>query len=151
MKRNGFTLIELLVAMSIVAILAAISLSAYVGVSKRADRSEAYTNLEALKLLEDQFFADAGRYPNPSGITCAKDRPQNVGYIRQGGSTADSAEALPNFRPGAGGNFSYCIENNIDFNGAALVPCFRARAFGNSDTRVDGDTFAIDCDNERNF
>ncbi len=151
MKRNGFTLIELLIAISIVAILATISVSAYVGMAKRAARSEAYSNLEVLKLLEEQFYADQGDYPDPGGINCAKDLPLNVGYIRQGGSSADPDHALPSFRPGPGGNFSYCIQHDIDFAGNAQAPCFRARAFGNTGTRVDGDTFAIDCDNTRDF
>ncbi|GAB4419577.1 MAG: hypothetical protein OHK0032_15490 [Thermodesulfovibrionales bacterium] len=33
----------------------------------------------------------------------------------------------------------------------ALTPCFTAIATGNTGTRVAGDVFAIDCNNNKNF
>ncbi|NWF51817.1 MAG: prepilin-type N-terminal cleavage/methylation domain-containing protein [Nitrospirae bacterium] len=140
MKGKGFSLIELIIVITIIGILAAIAIPAYVGQQKRAARTEAYTNLETLRLLEEQFFAESATYTASLGA-CAADN-DNIALIQA---------VLPGFRPGTGMNFSYCIEQNIDLNGNAQTPCFRASAFGNTGTRVEGDTFRIDCNNNRNF
>jgi len=148
MDKKGFTLIELIIVIAIIGILAMIAIPAYVGQQKRAARTEAYANLENLRLLEEQFFAENGRYTTSQG-TCAKNNPGNVNTIQTGGG--DPTNALPGFRPGTGLSFSYCLQQNVNINGAASTPCFRARAFGNTGTRVDGDEFIIDCNNNRNF
>lgn len=140
MKNRGITLMELLIVLAIISILAFIGVPAYIGQQKRAARTEAFTNLEALRLLEEQYFADNGTYTGNLG-TCGKDK-DNIGAI-QG--------VLKGFKPGTGLNFSYCIEANIDINGNAQTPCFRASAFGNTGTRVDGEVYRIDCNNKRNF
>ncbi|MBI4697781.1 MAG: prepilin-type N-terminal cleavage/methylation domain-containing protein [Nitrospirae bacterium] len=137
---KGMSLIELLVVIVIIGILAVIAIPGYIGQQKRAARNEAYANLENLRLLEEQFFADNAAYTVSQG-TCAKDN-NNINAI-QG--------SLPRFLPGSGMGFSYCLEQNIDLAGNAQTPCFRASAFGNTDSRVDGDIFRIDCNNNRNF
>lgn len=148
MKQGGFSLIELIIVISIISILAAIAIPAYVGQQKSAARTEAYSNLQNLRLLEEQFFAENGRYTIDLG-TCAADNPGNENTIRTGGG--DPNNGLPGFRPGNGSSFSYCIENDIDLDGNAQSPCFRASAYGNTGTRVAGDVFMIDCNNNRNF
>ena len=141
MNRNGFSLVELMIIVAIISILTMLSVPAYLGQQKRAARTEAYTNLENIRLLEEQFFAENGTYAAPLGI-CAKDNPGNVATI-QG--------ILRGFRPGNSTMFSYCIELNINLNGTATSNCYRAQAFGNTGTRVDNDAFAIDCLNQRTF
>lgn len=149
MNKKGFTLTELLIVLAIISILAMISVPAYVGQQKRATRAEASANLENLRLLEEQFFAENGGYTITLG-TCAADNPGNVATIQTGGG--DATNALPGYRPGNGTSYSYCIEQDVDLNGnATATPCFRASAFGNAGTRVTGDIFMIDCNNNRNF
>jgi prepilin-type N-terminal cleavage/methylation domain-containing protein len=149
MNKKGFTLTELLIVLAIISILAMISVPAYVGQQKRATRTEASANLETLRLLEEQFLAENGGYTITLG-TCAADNPGNVATIQTGGG--DATNALPGFRPGNGISYSYCIEQDVDLNGnATATPCFRASAFGNAGTRVTGDIFMIDCNNNRNF
>jgi prepilin-type N-terminal cleavage/methylation domain-containing protein len=142
MDKKGITLIELLIVVGIIGILAMIAIPAYVGQQKRAARTEAYSNLENLRLLEEQFFAENSVYTATTG-TCLADN-DNIAAIQA---------VLPGFKPGSGLSFSYCIEQNIrlDGTGTAPTPCFRARAFGNTGSRVDGDEFIIDCNNNRNF
>ena len=140
-NNKGFTLIELLVVMSIIAILGTVAVTSYVGVTLKAARSEAYTNLEALRLLEEQFYAENAAYAPLASLT--------------------------GFQPGPSVNFTYAITNvtgvglpapvPTPYAGttAALVPnttrCFIATATGIAGTRVAGDVFAIDCNNNRNF
>lgn len=140
MNKKGFTLVELIIVIAIIAVLAAIAIPAYIGQQLRAARTEAYTNLEALRLLEEQFFAENGAYTVTTG-TCAVDN-DNLAAIQV---------VLPGFRPGTGLNFSYCLEQNIDLLAAARTPCYRASAFGNTGTRVAGEVYRIDCNNSRNF
>ena len=148
MNSKGVTLIELIIVVAIIGILAMIAIPSYLGQQKSAARTEAYSNLENLRLLEEQYFAENGRYTISLG-TCAANNAGNVATIQTGGG--DSTNALRGFKPGSGTNYSYCIEQNIRLDGTALTPCFRASAFGNSGTRVSGDTYRIDCNNDRNF
>jgi len=142
MNQRGVTLIELLVVIGIIAILAAIAIPSFVGYQKRAARAEAFANLEALRVLEEQYFAQNGTYA-PSAGTCAKDN-NNISAIQGIGGP------FAGFKPGEGLQFSYCIENGIDYDGNTSS-CFRMRAFGNSNSKVNGDEFRIDCNNKKNF
>lgn len=150
MNKKGFTLTELLIVVAIIGILAMIAIPAYIGQQKNAARTEAYTNLQNLRLLEEQFFAENGAYTTAMG-TVGGSTPA----IRDANVTAIQTNALPNrlpgFRPGDGANFSYRIEQDINLAGAAQIPCFRATATGVDGTRVAGDSFMIDCNNNKNF
>lgn len=151
MKKRGFTLIELLIVVSVIGILSIVSITAYVGMTLKAARSEAYSNLTSLRLLQEQRFADSATY------------------------TANIAVDLPRFQPGAGAQFTYAITSVADgvglpavvpvpYTGATFTfdvsptprPCFIATATGIAGTRVcrdaaNCDVFAIDCNNNRNF
>jgi prepilin-type N-terminal cleavage/methylation domain-containing protein len=148
MGKRGFTLIELLITIAIIGILAGLAVTAYIGTTKKAARSEAYSNLESLRLLEEQFFADAGEYTpvdlGVAGSTIAI-RDANLALIQ-------APAQLPGFRPGNATLFSYRIIADEDINGiATATDCFHAIATGVDNSRVAGDTFDIDCNNDRTF
>ena len=156
MNKRGFTLIELLVVIAILGIVTGFAVTAYVGFTLKAARTEAYTELEALRLVEEQFFAENGNYAGPAA------------------STAAIQALLPGFRSGTGASFDFQITSvangvglpnavAIPYNGAtaplanALTPCYIATATGLPNTRVGppsrvpADVFAIDCMNNKNF
>jgi prepilin-type N-terminal cleavage/methylation domain-containing protein len=164
MKEKGFTLIELLIVIAIIGFLTVVGIPAYIGQQRNAARTEAYSTLQNLRLLEEQFFAEKGSYTTSLG-TAGKDHLGNVAVIQAGGSPADPNNALRGFKPGGGLNFSYWVVNGqritnasaspitagVTNNVAADPPCFVAFAQGNTGARVANETFAIDCNNNRNF
>ena len=147
-KEKGFTLIELLVVVVIIGILASISIAMYAGSMRKAQRAEASSNLQNLRLLEEQFFAENGAYV-------------------AGANTAALQAAMPGFKPGSSLMYSYAITTAAGvglstpvptpYAGAtialvpATTPCFIATATGIAGTRVATDNYAIDCNNNRNF
>ncbi len=66
MNNRGFTLIELLIVISIIGILSIVAVTSYIGVTLKAARSEAYSNLGNLRLLEEQFYAETATYAGPA-------------------------------------------------------------------------------------
>lgn len=62
MKKKGFTLVELMVVVTIIGILAAIAIPVYRGQQKKAVAQEALTNLQSIRLLAEQYYAENGRY-----------------------------------------------------------------------------------------
>lgn len=140
MDKKGITLIELLIVLAIIGFLAAVGVPAYIGQQKKAARTEAYSNLESLRLLEEQYFAENGRYaPNPDATWTYKGTH----------GTADNGieDILLGFKPGdeASLNFSYSLQSSG--TGTAFI----ATATGKTGTRVDGDIFTMNQNNVRNF
>jgi len=145
MNKQGFTLIELLITIAIIGILAGAATTAYIGSLKKAARSEAFTNLDALRLLEESYFADRAVYaPSAADVAAIK-------------------TDLPGFRPDPNSSFTYATYLNaglpaspaVPYGGSgsnvALTPCFVATATAVPNSRVAGDVFAIDCNNNKNY
>jgi len=137
-RRKGFTLIELLITMGIIAILSTLAVTGYIGTTLKASRSEAYAHLEALAMFEEQWFSENAAYTGILGN-------------------------FPAFQPGPGSYFVYAIQGvgvalppppvAIPYNFATVgqANCFVATATGLPATRVAGDVFTIDCNNNKNF
>jgi prepilin-type N-terminal cleavage/methylation domain-containing protein len=176
MYRNkaGFTLIELLIVVSIIGILTIAAITAYTGVQLKATRSEAFTNLEMIRMLQEQLFADSGCYEGLVGGVCPNPGNTYACLFNDANNCIDPGEIadpnmLPRFRPGPDRKFDYQI---VVATGVGLptpvpvpyvpgatapladpnTPCFIATARGAVGNVLDkGDLFAVDCNNNRNF
>lgn len=142
MNSKGFTLVELIIVIAIIGILTMIAVPSYIGQQRNATRSEAFQNLEALRLLEEQFFSE------------------NAIYTASAANTAAVQGVLPGFQPGPNPSFTYQLVQNFAIDtpvanpptwGTAQNPCFTVVATGIAGSRVGGEIFAIDCNNNKNF
>ncbi len=157
MNKKGFTLVELLIIIAIIGILAMIAIPSFIGQQKRAARTEAHTNLQNLRLLQEQFFAENGEYA-PSDATASSTVNTTLLYGVFGGTTFDTETSAANarnifrwlrgFRPGLASALKY--DYTIEFTVAAnATTAFTARATGKTGTNVAGDNFTINQNNER--
>lgn len=82
-RQEGFTLVELMIVVAILGVLGMIAVPLYNHYVAGAKISEARANLETIRLLEEQYYADQKTYL--AGATVA--------------ALADPATGLPGFEP----------------------------------------------------
>lgn len=100
MKLNhnqGFSLIELMIVLAIIVIIASIAIPTYLGIQKRARRSEPKAILPGIAMALENFHAENGNYgpaPNvynqtytPQGVVSTVfGHPENIGAILKMGT-----------------------------------------------------------------
>jgi len=136
-SNGGFTLVELLIVIAIIGILAGIAVPLFLGERTKAATTEAKSNLEALRLLEEQFFAENSCYYRSSG-NCANATITGVPSLRA---------FLPGFRPGDENSLRYTYK--IVVSGSPSASAFRAEATGKSGSIVAGGRFCLDQNNSK--
>jgi len=136
-RSGGFTLIELMITVALIGILSAMAIASFRFYQLRSKRSEAASNLAALRTTQLAYFNEAGGYivasPSPLGVP----GPDKQNWMAGGGIfPADGPGAgfdLLGWRPEGAVYYDYDSEAvNTGPNG----PLFTAAAYGDTD----GDT-----------
>jgi general secretion pathway protein G len=84
-SRSAFTILELLLVLVILAVLASIVASRFVGQSQSAKVKAAQTQLSSFNLALNRFEIDLGRYPTTSeGLRVLVEKPSDGGKSWQG-------------------------------------------------------------------
>lgn len=133
---RGFSLIELLLVIAVIGILAGIAVPLFLGERTKAMQAEARSNLETLRLLEEQYFAENGCYYRNNAGTCTNTTITGESNIQA---------FLPGFKPGHPDSLRFDYEIVLTGNPAATL--FTATADGKSGTPMDGITFSLDQSN----
>lgn len=130
MDKKGFTLTELIIVVAIIGILAMIGVPSYLGQQRRAARTEASSNLQNLRLLEEQFFAENGVYAPIAA-------PLSRNYLGTFGTADNGIEDIfPGFRPGTETDLNYTYTITVP---AANSITFTLTATAKTGRRVAGD------------
>ena len=133
---RGFSLIELLLVIAIIGILAGIAVPLFLGERTKAMQAEAKSNLETLRLLEEQYFAENGCYYRNNAGTCTNTTISGVANIQA---------FLPGFKPGDPDSLRFDYDIALTGNPAATE--FKAKAEGITGTPMDGVTFSLNQSN----
>ena len=148
MNKEGFTLTELLLVVAIIGILAMIAIPAYVGQQTRAARTEANSNLQTLRILMEQNFAEQGSYTPPNNGATAPASP--LTYLGTSAVTSNGLEDfLRGFNPAGLDNATQLDALNYTYTMAFTATTFTATAAGKTGRRTEGDTCTINQSNTK--
>lgn len=83
-KQQGFTIVELLIVIVVIGILAALVITTFTGIQKRARNTERETDIKALHGQVEAYFAQEGRYPTLANLNEATWRGDNMKGLDEG-------------------------------------------------------------------
>ncbi|MBI5014756.1 MAG: prepilin-type N-terminal cleavage/methylation domain-containing protein [Deltaproteobacteria bacterium] len=139
-RDRGFTLVELMIVIAILGVLGAIAIPAYQHYVSNARTAEAKANLETIRLLEEQFYADQKTYVETDPAL----------------GTADVAAKLPGFEPGKDTDPAWAADPfhklyytyKVEPGAAGIATTFTATATLKTDATV---KFTINEQNDKNW
>ncbi len=99
-NKQGFTIVELLIVVVVVAILAAITVVSYNGITNRTHDNAIQTDVRNLGMQVARVYAETGVYPVPGSTTTA---PSGVSGVKVSKGSYLSTN-----------NFYYCVSNTND-------------------------------------
>jgi prepilin-type N-terminal cleavage/methylation domain-containing protein len=134
-KDTGFTLIELLIVIAVLAILSSIAVPVYLGQRTKAMTQEAKSNLEIIRLLQEQYSAEHGEYA-----------PRNESSDGTLSNVAQIRVHLPGFKPGLTGDLKF--DYSMDYVVNSVTASFTAKATGKAGTPVENVKWSLNSDNE---
>ncbi len=83
-KQQGFTIVELLIVIVVIGILAALVITTFTGIQKRARNTERETDIKALHGQVEAYFAQQGRYPTLDNLNTATWRGTEMKGLDEG-------------------------------------------------------------------
>jgi type IV pilus assembly protein PilE len=132
MNRRGFTLVELMIVVAVLGILAAIAVPMYRGYISTSKMAEAKANLETIRLLQEQYYADHRVYV-------------------AGGDTAGLIAALPGFEPGNPTGLFYTYSVTLPGGAQTFLATATPAAKGAPNPSHADGLFTIDHQNNKNW
>ncbi len=127
----GFSLLELLIALTIVAILASISVPSYNGFIARSRRSDAMSALLRLQLAQQRWRADNPVYASDTGTLGWTNSLSPEGYYRVQIEVGDAGDFLGKAIPQGTQQSDACGVFAINSQGAVEVPPYASAACWN--------------------
>lgn len=104
-KQQGFTIVELLIVIVVIGILAALVITTFTGIQRKARDTERQTDIKAIHGQVEAYYAQNGRYPtldniNETGAANANWRANNMKgldaeALKDPKGTASSLAAAP--------------------------------------------------------
>lgn len=125
-KQRGFTIVELLIVIVVIAILAAIVIVAYNGITARASYSREQDDMRTLNQLIQVYMANNGTYPSTGGNASWQGWSQAQNFIP--GIVPTYASSMPQMPASSDTNVSYLYTSNgtdyklIRYSGASGLP-----------------------------
>lgn len=123
-RKRGFTIVELLIVIVVIAILAAITIVAYSGITARANAAKAQTNAESAQKVAEAYNADLGYYPvsaaNLAAGSQSTQMPNGVSFV-PGNPTA--ATELTSLKANPTTTLAYACYPGTGAAGAAATVC----------------------------
>ena len=77
-KQSGFTIVELLIVIVVIGILAALVVTTFAGIQRKARNTERETDIKAIHGQLEAFFAQENRYPTLDELNDATFRTNNL-------------------------------------------------------------------------
>jgi len=87
-KEEGFTIVELLIVIVVIGILAALVITTFSGVQRKARNTERETDIKAIHGQVEAYYAQNGRYPSLSDLQSDSFRTSNLQGLDAGALTA---------------------------------------------------------------
>jgi prepilin-type N-terminal cleavage/methylation domain-containing protein len=109
---SGFSIIEVMIVVSLISILAAVSMPAYRGYLMRSKTAEAKTNLGAIRTAETAYFSEFGEY-----VEAAPEPPTLPGDFSVAFDDVNTAFNTLGFSPEGQVYFSYGVDITADLVG----------------------------------
>ena len=111
-RLSGFSLVEVMIVVSLISILATVSMPAYRGYMMRSKTAEAKSNLGAIRTAETAYFAEFGEY-----VEAAPEPPTVPGNFKVDFDGVSTAFSTLGFSPEGQVYFSYGIDVTADLVG----------------------------------
>ncbi len=103
-KESGFTIVELLIVIVVIGILAALVITTFSGVQKKARDTERQTDIKALHGQVEAYYAQKGNYPTLANM-------QDNAWV-SGNLKGLDTESAHDPKGGAGNNITAAAGNN---------------------------------------
>lgn len=132
---QGFTIVELLIVIVVIAILAALVITAYNGITTQANNSKTAAVVQAYKKALLQYAAEKGSYP-VSGASCLGEGYPSNQCFRSNVIVSNNPTFNDRLKPYMGGDLPLPSTKVIDWGGAWTA--WGALLFPNSTITLDG-------------